>query len=134
MNQLEKDIAFCIDEMNLGDNEIGEMLRACEKLGGIGVEYFCEEFIFVDEEGEAQMQWHDDDYLNIAAELLPEDPYDEKTWDVWTDLIKNQTGKKGKELFMPIRFALTGRNKGPELKYLLPLLTKKHILKKLGNI
>ena len=74
------------------------------------------------------------DYLNIAAELLPEDPYDETTWDVWTDLIKNQTGKKGKELFMPIRFALTGRNKGPELKYLLPLLTKKHILKKLGNI
>ena len=66
MNQLEKDIAFCIDEMNLADEEIGEMLRACEKLGGIGVEYFCEEFIFVDEEGEAQMQWHDDDHLNIA--------------------------------------------------------------------
>tara|TARA_B100001996_G_scaffold379214_1_gene364617 strand:- start:1630 stop:1860 length:231 start_codon:yes stop_codon:yes gene_type:complete len=66
MTKLEKDIAFCIDEMNLGDSEIGEMLRACEKLGGIGVEYFCEEFIFVDEEGEAQMQWHDDDHLNIA--------------------------------------------------------------------
>ena len=74
------------------------------------------------------------DYLNAAAELLPEDPYDETTWDVWTDLIKNKTGKKGKELFMPIRFALTGREKGPELKYLLPLLTKEHILKKLGNI
>ena len=74
------------------------------------------------------------DYLNVAAELLPEDPYDETTWDVWTDLIKNKTGKKGKELFMPIRFALTGRGKGPELKYLLPLLTKEHILKKLGNI
>ncbi len=66
MTKLEKDIAFCIDEMNLGASEIGEMLRACEKLGGIGVEYFCEEFIFVDEEGEAQMQWHDDDHLNIA--------------------------------------------------------------------
>ena len=74
------------------------------------------------------------DYLNAAAELLPEDPYDETTWDVWTDLIKNKTGKKGKELFMPIRLALTGREKGPELKYLLPLLTKEHILKKLGNI
>jgi len=74
------------------------------------------------------------DYLNAAAELLPEDPYDETTWDVWTDLIKNKTGKKGKELFMPIRFALTGREKGPELKYLLPLLTKEHILKKLGYI
>ena len=60
------------------------------------------------------------DYLIAAAELLPEGPYDETTWDIWTDLIKNQTGKKGKELFMPIRFALTGRDKGPELKYLLP--------------
>ena len=63
--QLEKDIAFCIDEMDLANEEIGEMLRACERLGGIGVEYFCEEFIFVNEDGEAEMQWHDDDYLNI---------------------------------------------------------------------
>ena len=66
MTKLEKDIAFCIDEMDLADEEIGEMLRACERLGGIGVEYFCEEFIFVNEDGEAEMQWHDDDYLNIA--------------------------------------------------------------------
>ena len=66
MNQLEKDIAFCIDEMNLADEQIGEMLRACETLGGIGVEYFCEEFIFVNEDGEAEMQWHEDNYLNIA--------------------------------------------------------------------
>ena len=66
MTQIEKDIAFCIDEMDLSDEDIGDMLRACEKLGGIGVEYFCEEFIFVNEDGEAEMQWHDDDYLNIA--------------------------------------------------------------------
>ena len=72
------------------------------------------------------------DYLNLAAELLPEGPFDETTWDIWIDLIKNKTGKKGKDLFMPIRLALTGREKGPELKYLLPLLTKEHILKKLG--
>ena len=74
------------------------------------------------------------DYLNIAAKLLPEGPFDETTWDLWTNLIKNKTGKKGKDLFKPIRLALTGREKGPELKYLLPLLTKEHILKKLGYI
>jgi len=72
------------------------------------------------------------DYLNIAAKLLPEEPFDETTWDIWTDLIKNKTGKKGKDLFKPLRLALTGKEKGPELKYLLPLLTKDHILKKLG--
>ena len=64
--QLEQDIAYCIDELDLGNEQIGEMLRACETLGGIGVEYFCEEFIFVNEDGEAEMQWHEDEYLSIA--------------------------------------------------------------------
>ena len=44
--QLEKDIAYCIDYLDLSDNQIGEMLRVCERLGNITVEYFCEEFIF----------------------------------------------------------------------------------------
>jgi len=35
---------------------------------------------------------------------------------------------------MPLRIALTGKDKGPELKYLLPLLNKKIILKKFGKI
>ena len=64
--QLEKDIAFCVDEMDLSNEEIGEMLRACERLGGISVEYFCEEFIFVDENGIAHEQWHDEEHKNIA--------------------------------------------------------------------
>ena len=38
--QIEKDIAFCIDELDLTDYQIGELLRACEKLGNIAVEYF----------------------------------------------------------------------------------------------
>ena len=77
--QLEKDIAFCIDDLELSNEEIGEMLRACEKLGGIGVEYFCEEFIFVcyDEDGnedvEALNRCNDDEYLKIIWRL--EDDY-----------------------------------------------------------
>ena len=65
---------------------------------------------------------------------MPEEPFNEKTWDIWINLIKNKTGKNGKDLFRPIRLALTGKEKGPELKYLLPLLSKEHILKKLGYI
>ena len=74
------------------------------------------------------------DFLKQAAEVLPESPYDTQSWDEWTSLIKNKTGKKGKELFKPLRMALTGREKGPELKYLLPLLNRDYILKKLGFI
>ena len=70
--QLEKDIAFCIDELDLTNDEIGDILRACERLGNIAVEYFCEEFVFtcIDSEGnedvDALDRIHDDDYLNIA--------------------------------------------------------------------
>ena len=67
--QLEKDIAYCIDELDLDDNRIGELLRACEELGNISCEYFCEGFVFVDENGEAQDRWHDDDYLRINWSL-----------------------------------------------------------------
>ena len=76
----------------------------------------------------------DKNFLDIAIETLPKEPFNEETWDTWTNLIKNKTGLKGKELFMPLRIALTGMNKGPELKYLLPLLNKKIILKKFGKI
>ena len=69
-----------------------------------------------------------------ASRLLPEEPYDDNTWDEWIKLIKNKTGKGGKDLFLPIRIALTGKEIGPELKYLIPLLSKEHILKKLGQI
>ena len=70
--QLEKDIAFCIDELDLTNDEIGDILRACERLGNIAVEHFCEEFVFActDSEGnedvDALERVHDDDYLNIA--------------------------------------------------------------------
>ena len=70
--QIEKDIAFCIDELDLTNDEIGDILRACERLGNIAVEYFCEEFVFacIDSEGnedvDALDRVHDDDYLNIA--------------------------------------------------------------------
>jgi len=37
-------------------------------------------------------------------------------------LVKEKTGRKGKELFHPLRLALTGREQGPELKMLLPVL------------
>ena len=73
-------------------------------------------------------------FLDIAIETLPNEPFNEETWDTWTNLIKNKTGLKGKDLFMPLRIALTGKDKGPELKYLLPLLNKKMILKKFGKI
>ena len=67
--QLEKDIAYCIDILDLSNNQIGEILRACEQLGNISVEYFCEEFIFQCDTDEEIDRLHDDDYLKIDWRL-----------------------------------------------------------------
>lgn len=64
----------------------------------------------------------DKDYVRQAADLLPETPWNENTWKKWTDKIKEETGRKGKELFMPLRQAITGMGHGPELAILLPLI------------
>jgi len=47
--------------------------------------------------------------------------------------LKKRTGLKGKQLFAPIRAALTGRAEGPELKKVLPLLGKRMILERLAQ-
>jgi glutamyl-tRNA synthetase len=62
------------------------------------------------------------DFLAAAEKLLPAGPYDETTWGMWTDAVKAATGRKGRQLFMPLRLALTGLDDGPELKALLPLI------------
>ena len=76
----------------------------------------------------------DDSFINTAVDELPEDPFDETTWDHWTSKINKKTGLKGKNLFMPLRLILTGKSHGPELKYLLPLFDRNGILQKLGKI
>ena len=63
IQRLQNDIAYCIDYLELSNEQIGELLRACEELGDISVEYFCEEFIF---EGGDIEKLHDNEYLNIA--------------------------------------------------------------------
>ena len=45
--------------------------------------------------------------------------------------IAKETGYKGKDLYLPIRIALTGKNRGPELYLILPLLGKRECLKRL---
>ncbi len=64
----------------------------------------------------------DADFTRQAAELLPDEPWDETTWSAWTGAVKAATGRKGKALFLPLRLALTGLDHGPELKALLPLI------------
>ena len=72
------------------------------------------------------------DFLAEARALLPEEPWDETTWSLWTNALKDRTGRKGKALFLPLRLALTGRHDGPELRTLLPLIGRKASLDRLS--
>ncbi|CAD0184010.1 Glutamate--tRNA ligase 1 [Ruegeria sp. THAF57] len=64
----------------------------------------------------------DREFIAEAIALLPEGPFDGETWGTWTKDVKEATGRKGKGLFMPLRKALTGMERGPEMAALLPLL------------
>ena len=61
-------------------------------------------------------------FTEAAATVLPEGDLDETTWRTWTGGLKETTERKGKNLFMPLRLALTGLDHGPELASLLPLI------------
>lgn len=64
----------------------------------------------------------DTEFIAEAMALLPDGPHDRETWGAWTKAVKAQTGRKGRDLFMPLRKALTGMDYGPDMKAVLPLL------------
>ena len=71
------------------------------------------------------------EYLNVAQDLLPNEPWNIETWDQWILKIKEKTERKGKDLFMPIRLALTGKTKGPELNKLILLMGYNKVIERL---
>lgn len=73
----------------------------------------------------------DKDFIALAASLLPAEPWDGDTWKRWTSAVKLGSERKGKQLFLPLRLALTGRADGPELKSLLPLIGRTACLARL---
>ena len=64
----------------------------------------------------------DSDYMKLAESLLPPEPWDEDTWGKWISSIKEISDKKGKDLFLPLRMAITGQSYGPELKNIILLM------------
>jgi glutamyl-tRNA synthetase len=72
-------------------------------------------------------------FIAQAASLLPPEPWTGETWKTWTEAVKTATGRKGKELFMPLRQAVTGMDHGPELAVLLPLIGRNTVCARLDN-
>lgn len=71
-------------------------------------------------------------FLAAAHEMLLDLSFDADIWRTLTGGLKDQTGRKGKQLFLPLRRALTGLDHGPDMSQLLPLIGREEALERLA--
>jgi glutamyl-tRNA synthetase len=76
---------------------------------------------------------HDERLLvKEAAGIADGIDWSAEPWRALTDQLKAVTGKKGRELFHPLRVALTGRESGPEMAGLVGVMGKARALARLN--
>ena len=85
-------------------------------------------------EGPVAAQIAEDDraFLAEAAKIAGQIDWSSDPWHALTGALKDATGRKGKPLFRPLRLAFTGREHGPDMAALLPLIGRERALKRLG--
>lgn len=66
-----------------------------------------------------------------AAAIAGRTDWTGEPWKALTDELKGATGKKGRELFHPLRLALTGRESGPEMAGLVAAMGKDRAVRRL---
>lgn len=60
------------------------------------------------------------DFFNSALQIWR--ALGSNDWKVWTNAVKEHSGRKGKQLFLPLRVALTGMQHGPEMSHVVGFL------------
>ena len=74
----------------------------------------------------------DADFLAAAARAAESLDWAGDPWHALTATLKADTGRSGKALFLPLRRALTGREHGPDMKALLPLIGRNRAIARLS--
>ena len=74
----------------------------------------------------------DRDFLAAAAEAAGGLDWSDSPWPQLVARLKETTGRAGKALFHPLRRALTGRDSGPEMAALLPLIGRAETVARLS--
>ncbi len=69
-------------------------------------------------------------FLGEAADALE---WGDDPWGALTATLKNQTGRKGKSLFLPLRQAFTGASSGPDMGALLPVIGEEAARRRLAR-
>ena len=84
-------------------------------------------------EVEAPELSHDERLLvREAASLAEQLDWSGEPWRILTDALKQSTGKRGRELFHPLRLVLTGRESGPEMAGLINRMGKDRAVERLA--
>jgi glutamyl-tRNA synthetase len=73
----------------------------------------------------------DPEIIDIAKNTIPKTYSRSQYWNIWITNIKKHTMKRHKDLFIPLRLAITGRVAGPDMKTLVPFIKKELLLKRL---
>lgn len=71
-------------------------------------------------------------FLADAARTLTQIEWSADPWRALTGALKAATGRSGKALFLPLRRALTGRDHGPDMAALLPLIGREEAIRRLS--
>ncbi len=82
--------------------------------------------------GEIEPVIEDTEFANIAATLVP-DEIKNDSWSGFVALVKEKTCKTGKNLFMPLRLALTGQAHGPDMAQIFALIGSDKAKKRLSG-
>lgn len=88
--------------------------------------------VFFGDISKPELEGDDASFIAGAAAHLPEGEVTEDTWKEWTNALKEATGRKGKQLFMPLRLALTGQSHGPQMNKVIALLGREKMLARLS--
>ena len=94
--------------------------------------FFDEKFFFEDEAKTVLLDSRNRETLHIILNVLEASP--EITPDNCPSLLsqlEEKTGRKGKDLYAPLRAGVTGKMKGPELVKTLPLLGRERMIHRL---
>lgn len=95
-------------------------------------------FVILDEESKEALGWETSRAVlevwlkNLEARTT--DYMTEEEFLALQDIVKNETGTKGKNLFMPLRVAVIGKPHGAELKILVPLLKRESLIRRAQKV
>ena len=73
----------------------------------------------------------DDRAFLAEAAQAAQSEWGDDPWHALTARLKETSGRKGRALFLPLRLALTGRNHGPDMAALLPLIGQERAVARL---